>query len=75
MNKVYEVILLVRAESVANDRHLAMRRQLHRTGQATCLYRSVADPFEHERATLLEVLISGYQEDRLWHKVSVRRAR
>ncbi len=58
VNKVYEFILLFRAECVTDDRHLTMRRELHRTHEAAGLDCPVADAFQNKRPALLEVLVS-----------------
>jgi hypothetical protein len=68
MNAVYEVVLLFRSKSVTDNRHLAMGRKLHGTGQAASLYRSVADTFENTSAHVLKVFVSRYKQDCFGHK-------
>jgi hypothetical protein len=58
VNLVYKVVLLINTKGVADNRHLAMGRELYRTNEAACLYRPIANRFKNEGTAVLEVLVA-----------------
>lgn len=67
MDALYEVVLLPRAEGVADDGHLAMRSELYGARHAASANSAITGPFQDQRPTALEVLVSRNQQNRLTH--------